>query len=53
MRKSTSRLRHLYALAAVLFTWAPSAHAEETILQYFGTSWEGFKKRVPEVVEAE
>lgn len=52
MRNSTSRLRHLHALAAVLFTWAPFAHAEETILQYFGTSWEGIEKRIPEVAEA-
>ena len=52
MRNSTSRLRHLYALAAVLFTLAPFAHAEETILQYFGTSWEGIEKRIPEVAEA-
>ena len=45
------KFRH-FALVALLFSAAPIAPAEETILQYFGTSWQGIEKRIPEVAEA-
>lgn len=52
MFKHTSSPGRSLTLAALLFSWTPAAQAEETILQYFGTSWERIEKRIPEVAEA-
>ncbi|MGB1889876.1 MAG: alpha-amylase family glycosyl hydrolase, partial [Akkermansiaceae bacterium] len=52
MINTTLRSRRSLTLVALLFSWTLIAQAEETILQYFGTSWKGIEKRIPEVAEA-
>lgn len=39
-------------IIALLLACTPAAHSEETILQYFGTSWKGIETKIPEVAEA-
>lgn len=51
MTKRTHTQRSLL-LATLLLAGTPVAPAEETILQYFGTSWAGIEEKLPEVAEA-
>jgi hypothetical protein len=58
MTKPGAKLRHsarllmLWAGITALLSGPPAADAEETILQYFGTSWAGITERIPEIAEA-
>ncbi len=40
------------ALAALILSAAPRVQAQETVLQYFNTSWREIERRLPEVAEA-